>query len=110
MLLNCAVACKTCHEMDVASVCPLLTHRVPAVLSGDLNTMFERIVSNAPGNRDLTDTERELLLQTNTTAYTVQALSRPSSLPISEISVVVDKSLSPWIVVLDDCTCLISPL
>lgn len=105
MLTNCAVACRTCHLIDFATRCPPMPDNVPALLPGDLNRMFERIVAEAPGNRTLTDTERTELIQANMTEYSVHILSRPGTEPISEISVVMDKSLPPWVIVLDNCKC-----
>ncbi|GAX18249.1 prolyl 4-hydroxylase [Fistulifera solaris] len=64
--------------------------------------MFERIVATAPGNRTLTDTERKELAADNMTEYTVTVHSRPSDEPSTESSVVVDKSLPPWVITFDN--------
>lgn len=102
MLTNCAPACRTCHLIDMSARCPRLTDLVPALKPGDLNKMFERIVKDAPGNRTLTDEERQELKEKKVPEYTVTVLSRPSSSPSIEVSSVLDKSLPPWLITFDD--------
>ena len=82
--------------------CPALVDAVPALKPGDLNKMFEMIVKNAPGNRTLTDEERLELTTKMIPEYTVSVHSRPSSSPAIEVSAVLDKTLPPWIITLDD--------
>jgi prolyl 4-hydroxylase len=102
MATNCAVVCMSCHLIDFETRCPPLPDAVPALLPGDMNKMFERIVATAPGNRTLTETERKELVADNMTEYTVTVHSRPSDEPSTEISVVVDKSLPPWVITFDN--------
>jgi prolyl 4-hydroxylase len=83
--------------------CPPLASDVPqALYPGDLNKMFERIVDEAPGNQTLTAEMQRKLDDDKMPAYTVQVLSRPSQEPASEVSIVNDKSLPPWLVVFDN--------
>jgi prolyl 4-hydroxylase len=75
---------------------------VPALGPGDLNKMFERIVRTAPGNRTLTEKEREELLESGMTDYSVIVHSQPSELPATEVSAVLDKSLPPWVITFEN--------
>jgi prolyl 4-hydroxylase len=68
--------------------------------------MFERIVETAPGNRTLTEEEKQQLAADEMTEYSVVVHSRPSDAPATEISSSKDKSLPPWVIVFDN---LISP-
>ena len=87
----------------MATRCPPLPEdTIPALQPGDLNKMFERIVKTAPGNRTLSDEERDQLLDDGMTEYTVHVHSRPSEEPITEISVVSDKSLLPWVITFEN--------
>jgi prolyl 4-hydroxylase len=81
--------------------CPPLENAVPALDPGALNKMFERIVAVAPGNRTLTEAERQELRDKEMTEYSVVVLSRPSEEPVTDISSKNDK-LPPWIIVVDD--------
>ena len=82
--------------------CPRLENAVPALQPGDLNKMFERIVATAPGNRTLTDEERQQLADEGMTEYSVVVHSRPSEDPATEVSSVNDKSLPPWVITFED--------
>lgn len=106
MLTNCAPSCLTCHLIDMDARCPKLEEAKPALLPGDLNKMFERIVKEAPGNRTLTDKERKQLKEKKIPEYTVNIISRPSTSPAIEVSPILDKTLPPWIVTFDN---LITP-
>jgi prolyl 4-hydroxylase len=64
--------------------------------------MFERIVATAPGNRTLTDEERAQLEEDKMPLYTVHIHSQPGNAADSEVSVVVDKSLPPWVISFED--------
>lgn len=102
MTTNCAVACMSCHMVDFETRCPPLPNAIPALLPGDMNKMFEKIVETAPGNRTLNDAELKKLTENNMTQYTVTVHSRPSDEPSGEVSVDVDKSLPPWVITFDD--------
>jgi prolyl 4-hydroxylase len=82
--------------------CPPLPDAVPGLRPGDLNKMFERIVETAPGNRTLSAEERQRLADDQMTEYSVIVHSRPSEEPASEVSVVNDKPLPPWVIVFND--------
>jgi prolyl 4-hydroxylase len=103
MVTNCAPSCQSCDLIDMTNRCPPLASGVKqALYPGDLNKMLERIVDEAPGNQTLTAEMQRKLENNNTPAYTVQVLSRPSKEPASEVSIVNDKSLPPWLVVFDN--------
>jgi prolyl 4-hydroxylase len=101
MKTNCAPSCLSCHLIDMAQRCPKLGDDVdPALHPGDLNKMFERIVRQAPGNRTLTDIEKQELEASHTPIYTVHVHSRPE--PATEISAALDKSMPPWVITFDN--------
>jgi prolyl 4-hydroxylase len=102
MLTNCAPSCKSCHMIDVHIRCPPLDDQPAALHPGGLNKMFERIVRTAPGNRTLSEAERKDMAEQGMPEYTVQVISRPSDSPASEISAVLDKSLPPWAIIIDN--------
>ena len=102
MTTNCAPSCRTCDLIDMDTRCPPLPNAFPALEPGHLNKMFEKIVKTAPGNRTLTDADRQELREKNMTEYTVTVHSRPSTSASIEVSAVLDRSLPPWIVTLDD--------
>jgi prolyl 4-hydroxylase len=86
----------------MANRCPDLHDAVPALIPGDLNEMFERIVDDAPGNNTLSNDERQLLANSNMTEYSVVVYSRPSDKPGTEVSLSADKKLPPWVITLED--------
>eukprot|EP00980_Cylindrotheca_fusiformis_P013387 scaffold3410_cov141-Cylindrotheca_fusiformis.AAC.30 len=103
-------SCLNRHELcsfwavigkSITQRCPPLEDAVPALEPGDLNKMFERIVATSPGNRTLTDEERQELADNNMTEYTVVIHSRPSEEPATESSTKTDK-LPPWVVVFEN--------
>jgi prolyl 4-hydroxylase len=102
MATNCAPSCFTCHLIDIKARCPARVDAEPALRPGDLNKMFERIVESAPGNRTLSETERRELLESGMTEYSVQVHSQPSTLPATETSSVLDKSLPPWVITFEN--------
>jgi prolyl 4-hydroxylase len=114
MRTNCAPACQTCQLIDIENRCPRLEHAEPALVPGDLNKLFDRIVRTAPGNRTLTEAERQELVDQKMPLYTAHVHSRPSANPVVEVSTVLDKSLPPWVITLDnfltleECTELIN--
>ncbi|CAJ1947709.1 unnamed protein product [Cylindrotheca closterium] len=101
MVIQCAPSCYSCHLIDISARCPVDADAVPGLEPGTLNKMFERIVETAPGNRTLTDEEREELKQNEMTEYTVEVISRPSDEPSTEVSAKNDK-LPPWVVVFEN--------
>jgi prolyl 4-hydroxylase len=103
MVTNCAPACNSCIMLNMEARCPPLVNPKAALVPGGLNKMFERIVSTAPGNRTtLSDSEKRELVANNMTLYSVTVPSRPSTSPAIEISLVLDQSLPPWVVVFDN--------
>ena len=99
MATNCGPACGTCNLIDINARCPPLDDPQPGLRPGQLNRMFERIVKNAPGNRtedSLTDEEKKI------PRYTVTVHSRPSEEPATDVDVVNDKSLPPWVITFDN--------
>jgi prolyl 4-hydroxylase len=102
MKVKCAPACKSCHLIDIANRCPAEPDAVPGLKPGDLNKMFERIVETAPGNRTLTDDERQQLAASGMTEYTVTIHSRPSDDPVADVSIETDKKLPPWVITFDN--------
>ena len=87
---------------SMSTRCPPLEDAVPALGPGNLNKMFERIVATAPGNRTLSNDEREKLAEEGMTDYSVVVHSRPSQEPASEISLTRDKELPPWVIVFNN--------
>lgn len=105
MATNCGPACNTCHLIDINTRCPPLEDPKPGLRPGDLNKMFERIVSTAPGNTtadSYTDEVKRMVEELNTPLYTVTVHSRPSEEPATEIDAVADKSLPPWVITFDN--------
>lgn len=74
------------------SRCPKNPDAIPALKPGDLNRMFEKIVETAPGNRTLTDEDRQQLRAAEMTEYSVKVHSRPSN----------DPDPDPWLITIDD--------
>ena len=79
----------------MATRCPELPDAVPALGPGDLNKMFERIVERAPGNRTLSDVERQRLEKSDMTEYSVKVYSRPSDESATEVNIQSDRKLPP---------------
>ncbi|VEU43549.1 unnamed protein product [Pseudo-nitzschia multistriata] len=102
MKVQCAPACQSCHLIDIANRCPNLPDAIPGLKEGDLNKMFERIVEEAPGNRTLTDQDREKLALLEVPEYYVTVLSRPSEVPATEANIISDRKLPPWVITLDN--------
>ncbi len=93
MKTKCAPSCQTCEMIDMKSRCPPLGDDVrPALLPGELNAMFERILAVAPGNR--TDDE-QYEIPDGLTNYTVHVHSRPG--PFVPISRESDLDSPPWV-------------
>ena len=95
-------ACQTCHLIDMKTRCPELPDAIPALKSGDLNAMFQRIVETAPGNRTLTDDDRKQLALSEIPEYSVTVHSRPSDNPLTEVNIAQDKKLPPWLITIDN--------
>ena len=82
--------------------CPKLPDAIPALKPGDLNSMFQRIIETAPGNRTLTDEDRRQLAEAEIPEYTVTVHSRPSDRALTEIDIHQDQKLSPWLITFDN--------
>jgi prolyl 4-hydroxylase len=98
--------------------CPPLEDAVPVLRPGDLNKMFERIVSTAgPGNNNNTlsdedDNKKAQWKENGMTEYSVVVLSRPSDGPATELMTSPsknnninnnnDRSLPPWVIQFED--------
>jgi prolyl 4-hydroxylase len=87
--------------LDIQTRCPPLEDVDPVFHPGDLNKMFERIVRTAPANRTLNDKEKEPL-ESGMTDYAVVVHSQPSSEAATEVSAVLDSSLPPWVITLEN--------
>eukprot|EP00578_Thalassiosira_sp_NH16_P025821 CAMPEP_0181086912 /NCGR_PEP_ID=MMETSP1071-20121207/6000_1 /TAXON_ID=35127 /ORGANISM="Thalassiosira sp., Strain NH16" /LENGTH=475 /DNA_ID=CAMNT_0023168781 /DNA_START=130 /DNA_END=1557 /DNA_ORIENTATION=+ len=99
MKLKCAPSCQTCEFIDINSRCPPLGDDVrPALLPGELNAMFERIVKTAPGNQ----TDENYQIEEGMINYTVHVHSRPEPLQGEEISRERDLEQPPWVVTFDN--------
>lgn len=96
MKVQCAPACQSCHLIDYDTRCPKIPDAIPALQSGDLNKMFERIIDTAPGNKTLTAEDRQSLAESGITEYSVTVHSRPSDQPVTEVD-----SL-PWLITFDN--------
>jgi len=103
MKLACAPACGTCDLIDFGARCPPLSPDVqPALRPGELNQMFERIVSTAPGNvTNVEEQERLVDFWDGLPPYSVKILSKPDENHPSEISIKLDKASPPWLITFD---------
>merc|ERR1711966_251144 len=54
MITTCAPSCRSCHMVDLNNRCPIDPNANPALIPGSLNTMFERIVSEAADGYSVT--------------------------------------------------------
>ena len=54
MITTCAPSCRSCHMIDLNNRCPIDPNAKPALIPGSLNTMFERIVSEAADGYSVT--------------------------------------------------------
>lgn len=85
MTTNCAPACHTCHLIDYDNRCPPLPEgTLPALEAGDLDAMFMRIVSTAPGNQTDTSANPDM------PPYTVHVHSSP------------EENGRPWVITFDN--------
>ena len=100
MTTSCAPACLSCDQLALAQQqedshdteqCPPDDELRPALRPGNLNKLMERIVQSSTSSSTTPHTD-----------YSVRALSRPSEEPATEVNIVVDKSLPPWVLQLDD--------
>ncbi|KAL7552255.1 hypothetical protein ACHAWF_015490 [Thalassiosira exigua] len=102
MKTKCAPSCQTCEMIDMKERCPPLGDDVrPALLPGELNAMFERIVRTAPGNQ--TDTDAEI--EEGLTNYTVHIHSRPAPFETDGEPVISkerDLEQPPWIITFEN--------
>lgn len=98
MQLNCAPICKTCHMLDFKHRCPIPPDAVDAMKKGDLNKLFEKIVST---NASYIDGESD----NSISPYEVKVLSRPSYLPEDEVKdgdEIIDYKLGPWVITIEN--------
>ncbi|KAL7545220.1 hypothetical protein ACHAWF_008568 [Thalassiosira exigua] len=107
MTKKCAPSCRSCEALGAPdSKCPPLGDDVrPALLPGELNELFERVVRSAPGNRtDDVDAKGD----ERTTNYTAHVLSRPGPSEYGprafgeEYDTTADYEQPPWVVMFDD--------
>lgn len=99
MKTKCAPSCQTCDMIDMKSRCPPLEDDVrPALLPGELNAMFERIVATAPGNQ----TDENFVIEEGLTNYTVHIYSRPEPVDEAIISKERDLEQPPWVITFED--------
>lgn len=97
MQTKCAPSCQSCHMIDINARCPPLGDDVePALLPGQLNVMFERIVETAPGNQT-----GDVEIEENMTNYSVVVHSRPEPFE-GEPSRKRDMEQPPWIITFED--------
>ena len=98
MQVKCAPSCQSCHMIDLDARCPPLGDDAkPALLPGEMNVMFERIVKTAPGNQTGDDVE----IEENMTNYSVVVHSRPEPFE-GEPSRERDMEQPPWIITFED--------
>ena len=84
MTTNCAPACRSCPLIDFNARCPPLPAGTPPALKpGDLDAMFTRIISTAPGNQTESSTNPDI------PPYTVTVHSSP------------EDNGRPWIITFD---------
>ena len=82
--------------IDLDARCPPLEdHIQPALLPGQLNAMFERIVDTAPGNQT-----GDVEIEENMTNYSVVVHSRPEQ--YTEDPSRKDDNDGPWIITFED--------
>jgi len=97
MQVKCAPSCQSCHMIDINARCPPLADDIkPALLPGELNAMFERIVEMAPGNQTA-----DYEIEENMTNYSVVVHSRPEPFE-GEPSRERDMEQPPWIITFED--------
>lgn len=91
MSQECGPSCQNCGEPVVPPCPPLGT--IAAIQPGGIHDMFERIVSNAPGNNTDIDIDQDM------TNYTVQILSMPNE---KALDVSVEYGQYPWVISFDN--------
>ncbi|KAL3780752.1 hypothetical protein ACHAW5_006422 [Stephanodiscus triporus] len=102
MKTKCAPSCRTCELIDINIRCPPIGDDVrPGLFPGELNAMFERIVSTAPGNQS----DPNLVVEEGMTNYTVTVHSRPKAFGVGEervISRIRDMEQPPWVITFEN--------
>ena len=102
MKINCSPSCQTCVLLDIANRCPPLGDDVrPGLLPGEMNAMFERIVTTAPGNQSNTD----FVIDEGMTNYTVIVHSRPTPLDVGVEPIISEKRdlhEPPWVITFEN--------
>lgn len=79
----CAPSCRSCHFLDFQRRCPIDKTQPVALQPGDINKLFERIISDEYYQK-----------------YTPQVLSRPSI--VTDNNSNNDDQDAPWVITLDD--------
>jgi prolyl 4-hydroxylase len=122
MTYDSAPSCQSCANIDFDTRCPKRpSDEKPALLPGQLNKMFERIIANAPGNQtDETQlfAKEKKVQEDGTPYYTVHVHSRPESVgdmdqtmtvqdgafstKVSEASRDQDLKEKPWVVTFEN--------
>jgi hypothetical protein len=98
---HCGPACQACDILDIRQHCPPLgDDAIPALVPGEINRMFERIVLTSPGNRSESSSIEDGMVN-----YTVRVHSQPERRDEGEnesINFWSDVASPPWIIALDD--------
>jgi len=84
MELNCSPMCKTCEQSHVETRCPLDPNGVDAFYPGDLNKMFERIISDPSYEK-----------------YDITVVSRPDYAP-GDSAETAGYKIGPWLLQFDN--------
>ena len=99
MEARCGPACQACDKLDIRRRCPPLgDDAIPALMPGELNRMFERIVRTQSKSNAIED---------GTVNYTVRVHSRPEPNDGGggggeSINFWTDVASPPWVIALDD--------
>jgi prolyl 4-hydroxylase len=84
MTVNCAPVCESCEQLHVETRCPMDPDAIDALYPGDLDTMFQEIITNPDFQQ-----------------YEPKVLSRPDYTP-GDTAETADYQLGPWLVVFDN--------
>jgi prolyl 4-hydroxylase len=84
MTVNCAPVCDSCEQMHPSTRCPMDPDAIDALYPGDLDTMFQDIITNPDFQQ-----------------YEPKVLSRPDY-ALGDSAETADYQLGPWVVVFDN--------